>query len=190
MNPISIKKSLRLKLDRLLHIDRRDEYGLMAPTAYLAPDTVLFSKKNLFMEEDTCIPGGAMILNPRSRFIMRKHSFSSYNLCVCPGNHMAVKGMWKHDVTDQVKDALDKTHHFDQDIIVDEDVWMGINVTLLNGVHIGRGCIIGAGCTVSKITPPTPSSLATHAALPGFYLRPRKSSSTSRLSIHPKKDCL
>lgn len=154
MNPISIKKSLRLKLDRLLHIDRRDEYGLMAPTAYLAPDTVLFSKKNLFMEEDTCIPGGAMILNPRSRFIMRKHSFSSYNLCVCPGNHMAVKGMWKHDVTDQVKDALDKTHHFDQDIIVDEDVWMGINVTLLNGVHIGRGCIIGAGCTVSEITPP------------------------------------
>ena len=105
MNPISIKQTIRLKLDRLFHIDRKGEYGLMANNAYLSPDTVLFSKKNLFMEENTSIPGGAMILNPRSKFIMKKGSFSSYNLCVCPGNHAVVKGVWKHDVTDAMKDV-------------------------------------------------------------------------------------
>ena len=81
---------------------------MMANSAYLSPDTVIINKKNLYMEENTSIPGGAMILNPRSRFIMKKGSFSSYNLCVCPGNHAIVKGVWKHDVTDIMKD--EKNH--------------------------------------------------------------------------------
>ena len=154
MNPIGLKKKICMFVDRLFKIDRRAEYGLMDKTAYLAPDTILFNKKNLYMEEHTSIPGGAMILNPRSKFIMKKGSFSSYNLCVCPGNHMVVKGIWKYKVTDAIKDKLDKNGHFDQDIIVEEDVWIGINVTLLNGAHIGRGCIVGAGCVVSGNTPP------------------------------------
>lgn len=138
----------------MFHIDRRSEYGYMAQDAYLASDVILFSKKNLFMYENTSIPEGALILNPRSNFIMKRGSFSSYNLCVCPGNHMPVVGMWKHDVTDAMKDELDKERKYDRDIIVEEDVWMGINVTLLNGAHIGRGCIVGAGSIISGEWPP------------------------------------
>ena len=95
-----------------------------------------------------------MILNPRSKFIMKKGSFSSYNLCVCPGNHAAVKGVWKHDVTDAMKDEMFPDHRFDKDIIVEEDVWLGINATLLNGAHVGRGCVVGAGCVLSGSIPP------------------------------------
>lgn len=154
MNPISIKQLIRLKIDKLFHIDRRKEYGYMAKDAYLNPDTIVFNKKNLFMYENTGIPGGAMILNPRSKFIMKRGSFSSYNLCVCPGNHMSLIGKWKHDVTDAMKDEHDPDHRYDRDIVVEEDVWMGINVTLLNGAHIGRGSIIGAGCVISGEIPP------------------------------------
>ena len=121
MNPISIKQLMRLKIDKLFHINRRGEYGMMANSAYLSPDTVIINKKNLYMEENTSIPGGAMILNPRSRFIMKKGSFSSYNLCVCPGNHAIVKGVWKHDVTDIMKDELYPDHRFDKDIVVEEE---------------------------------------------------------------------
>lgn len=67
---------------------------------------------------------------------------------------MALIGKWKHDVTDAMKDELDTEHRYDRDIIVEEDVWMGINVTLLNGAHIGRGCIIGVGCVISGDIPP------------------------------------
>ena len=49
MNPIGLKQAIRMKIDRLLHIDRSKEYGLMAKTAYLAPDSIVFCKKNLFM---------------------------------------------------------------------------------------------------------------------------------------------
>ena len=150
----SIKQRIRNWLDRLFHIDRRGEYGYMAKDAYLASDVVVFNKKNLFLYENTSLPSGSLILNPRSKFIMKRGSFSSYNLCVCPGNHMPLVGMWKHDVTDAMKDELDKEHKYDRDIIVEEDVWMGINVTLLNGAHIGRGCIVGAGCVISGEWPP------------------------------------
>lgn len=154
MNPISFKKWLRLKVDRLFHVSRNAEYGMLSKSAYLSPDTIVFNKRNLYMEDNTSIPGGAMILNTRAKFIMRKGSFSSYNLCVCPGNHAVVKGMWKHEVSDNVKDKLFPDKRYDKDIVVGEDVWIGINVTLLNGAHIGRGSIIGAGCIVSGDIPP------------------------------------
>ena len=154
MHYIGFKQRIKNKIDKLFHIDRLSEYGYMAKDAHLAPDVMLFSKKNLYLYENTSIPEGALILNPRSKFIMKRGSFSSYNLCVCPGNHMPVVGMWKHDVTDAIKDQLDKDGKFDKDIIVEEDVWLGINVTLLNGAHIGRGCIVGAGCVISGEWPP------------------------------------
>lgn len=39
-------------------------------------------------------------------------------------------------------------------IIIDDDVWIGYNVTILSGTHIGQGAIIGAGTTVSGSVPP------------------------------------
>lgn len=39
-------------------------------------------------------------------------------------------------------------------IIIDDDVWVGYNVTILSGTHIGQGAIIGAGTTVSGEIPP------------------------------------
>lgn len=35
-------------------------------------------------------------------------------------------------------------------IIIDDDVWIGANVTILPGVHIGKCAIIGAGSVVTK----------------------------------------
>lgn len=126
------------------------------------------------MYENTGIPGGAMILNPRSKFIMKRGSFSSYNLCVCPGNHMALIGKWKRDVTDAMKDEIDKEGKFDRDIIVEEDVWMGISVTLLNGAHIGRGAIIGAGCVVSGEIPPYAIVVGNPAKVKRFLFTPEQ----------------
>lgn len=172
MNSIGLKKKICMLVDRLFKIDRRAEYGLMDKTAYLAPDTILFNKKNLYMEEHTSIPGGAMILNPRSKFIMKKGSFSSYNLCVCPGNHASLIGKFKHDVTDAMKDELFPDGRYDKDIVVEEDVWMGINVTLLNGAHIGRGAIIGAGCVVTGEIPPYAIAVGNPCQVKRFLFTP------------------
>ncbi|MDD9271815.1 CatB-related O-acetyltransferase [Paenibacillus sp. GCM10023248] len=39
-------------------------------------------------------------------------------------------------------------------IIIGHDVWVGNEVTLLSGIHIGHGAVIGAGTIVSKDVPP------------------------------------
>lgn len=40
------------------------------------------------------------------------------------------------------------------DIIIGNDVWIGLNVTVLQGVHIGDGAVIAAGAVVTKDVPP------------------------------------
>lgn len=40
------------------------------------------------------------------------------------------------------------------DIILDDDVWISCNCTILSGVHIGQGAIIAAGSVVSNDVPP------------------------------------
>ncbi|KAF5054948.1 2,3,4,5-tetrahydropyridine-2,6-dicarboxylate N-acetyltransferase [anaerobic digester metagenome] len=42
----------------------------------------------------------------------------------------------------------------EQDIVIENDVWLGANVVILPGVHIGEGAIIAAGAVVSKDVEP------------------------------------
>ncbi len=39
-------------------------------------------------------------------------------------------------------------------ITIEDDVWLGSNVTVVDGVTIGRGSVIGAGAVVTKSIPP------------------------------------
>ncbi len=41
-----------------------------------------------------------------------------------------------------------------QPVIVERNVWVGVNVTIIPGVRIGEGAIIGAGVVVSRNVPP------------------------------------
>ena len=38
----------------------------------------------------------------------------------------------------------------DKPVVIEDDVWIGTNVTILKGVTIGRGSIIHAGAVVTK----------------------------------------
>ena len=42
----------------------------------------------------------------------------------------------------------------DQDVVIDNDSWIGCNVTILKGVHIHEGAVIAAGSVVTKEIPP------------------------------------
>ena len=42
----------------------------------------------------------------------------------------------------------------DGPIVIEDDVWIGLNCTILKGVTIGKGCIIAAGTLVNKDCPP------------------------------------
>ena len=40
-----------------------------------------------------------------------------------------------------------------KEILIEEDVWLGVNVIVLNGVVIGKGAVIGAASVVTKSIP-------------------------------------
>jgi virginiamycin A acetyltransferase len=56
-------------------------------------------------------------------------------------------------------------------IDVDEDVWLGANVVLLDGVKIGRGAVIAAGAVVRGVVPP----LEVWGGIPARFIRRRES---------------
>ena len=62
--------------------------------------------------------------------------------------------------------------HNQEDIIIEDDVWIGANAIVLKGVHIGRGAIIGAGAVVTKNIP----SMAIAVGIPAKPLRWREAS--------------
>ena len=37
------------------------------------------------------------------------------------------------------------------EIVIEEDCWLGGNVTVLPGIRIGRGSVVGAGSVVTKV---------------------------------------
>ena len=59
------------------------------------------------------------------------------------------------------------------DVVVEEEVWIGANVTLLAGTKVGRGAIIGAGSVVSgKRIPPYAIVMGNPCKVVGFKFTP------------------
>ena len=53
-------------------------------------------------------------------------------------------------------------------IVLDDDVWLGLNVSVLEGVHIGQGAVIGAGSVVTKDIPELAIAVGVPAQVIGF----------------------
>ena len=47
-----------------------------------------------------------------------------------------------------------KTEYNTAPIIIEDKCWIGSNVTILRGTHIGTGCVVGAGCIIKGDFPP------------------------------------
>ena len=110
--------------------------------------------ENIECGDSVNIGVGATLFCTRSKIIIRGHFVSGPHLTIIAGDHMPLIGRYLDTVTDKEKDIFDINHRFDQDVIIEEDVWAGANVTILKGVTIGRGSIIAAGAVVTKDTPP------------------------------------
>lgn len=65
---------------------------------------------------------------------------------------------------------MDQGFEDERPVSIGSDVWIGDNVTILPGVHIGDGCVIGAGAVVTRDIPPYTIA----AGVPARVIRNRK----------------
>ena len=127
-------------------------YPHIDSTAYVGANVRVYNKDNFIMEEHTKVDHNAIIMNTNAKFIVHRYSGISVNLVVITGNHPMQIGKFYRTVSKK-RDHLDISK-YDKDVVVDEDVWVGANATLLCGVHIGRGAVVGAGAVITKDVPP------------------------------------
>ena len=59
---------------------------------------------------------------------------------------------WRTKLT-TMADVKEKRPENDLPVMIDDDVWVGANVTILKGVHIHTGAIVAAGALVVKDVP-------------------------------------
>ena len=127
---------------------RRDRYGYIHPTAVVYQPTWA-TKSNMFLYENTKIGENSQINAHKGKFIMKQNSQTGMFFTVIAQNH-------KFNIIGTYPGGPGWNDEEPADVVVEEDVWIGTNVTLCPGVHIGRGSVVAAGsvCVKSKESPP------------------------------------
>lgn len=120
-------------------------------------ENVVFYPMNSYFSFDTISLGSNVWIGDRAYFNATLSSINignnvlfGPNVTIRGGNHSSHiigKLLFNYD-------EGDKREEDDQPVYIEDDVWIGTNVTILKGVRICRGSIVAAGAVVNKDVPP------------------------------------
>lgn len=145
---------IKLFLERLYNKIYIPKYKRMmaqcGEEVYFSPSNSIFSYESMHVGNYVHIGYHADFVATRSRIVIGDHVVFGPHVSIRGGDHR-VDVIGKY--VDEVKDE-DKLPENDADVVFEGDNWIGMNVTILKGVTIGRGAIIAAGAVVNKNIPP------------------------------------
>lgn len=136
------------RLYSLFFYNYRKRMGYCDKTATVSFPLHISNPKNVFLYEGTKVED-ATILSTNAKFILKKYSGTTAGLKVITGSHERRIGRFYRTITEE-----EKKKGLDADVVVEEDCWIGMNVTLLSGVTVGRGATIATGAVVTRSVPP------------------------------------
>ncbi|MCS3177396.1 galactoside O-acetyltransferase [Candidatus Bacteroides intestinigallinarum] len=144
------------------------ELGYRGKNVMLGIPASCSSLKRMYLYDNTNIFDGFRFISYTGKFIMKENSGAAEGLTIITGNHHRVVGEF-------IKETIQKrSEDIEQDIIVHEDVWIGANVILMEGCHVGRGANIGAGSVVRFKIPPYAVVIGNPAKIVGFSYSPEE----------------
>lgn len=107
-----------------------------------------YSYSTISIGDDVFVGKGAKFVASVSSITIDNKVMFGPNVTIRGGTHnITQKGQFMADVH---KKRLED----DLPVVIESDVWVGACVTILKGVHIGRGAVIGAGTVVVKNVAP------------------------------------
>lgn len=140
-------KALKMLYRRFIPLKK--ELGYCGKNSILEYPLWFESKKGVFIEDNVTIRALAHFINsPSERITIKKYSVLATNCTIITNSHRSTVGVPQF--------LLGVSHINDKsaDVVIEEDVWVGANVTIMSGVTLGRGCIVAAGALVTKSVPP------------------------------------
>lgn len=105
--------------------------------------------ENISIHPSSGLGPHATLYSTDARIVIKEHVICGPNLTIITGDHQYRVDQW----IDQVG-AKEKDPGKDQDVVIERDVWIGANVTILKGVTVGESSVIAAGALVVKDVPP------------------------------------
>lgn len=124
---------------------------------------------NLSVGDGTSIPKGSVFYCTQAPLTIGKKVIFGPRPTIITGDHrIDIIGKYIIDVTDEEKKSLRvkveglkindngnvNGNPYDLPVVIEDDVWVGANVTILKGVTIGRGSVVAAGAVVTRSCPP------------------------------------
>lgn len=124
---------------------------------------------NLSVGDGTSIPKGSVFYCTQAPLTIGKKVIFGPRPTIITGDHrIDIIGKYIIDVTDEEKKSLRvkveglkinddgsiNGSPYDLPVVIEDDVWVGANVTILKGVTIGRGSVVAAGAVVTRSCPP------------------------------------
>ena len=123
-----------------------------------------YGAENISVGDDVYIGPKAMFLSTEAKIIMGKKIMFGPEVAIATGNHRTdLLGRYMFDI--KVEEKIPEN---DEDVIINDDVWIGMRAIILKGVTIGEGSIIGAGAIVTKDVPPYSIYLSQDKIIPRF----------------------
>lgn len=123
-----------------------------------------YGAENIIVGDDVYIGPKAMFLSTEAKIIMGKKIMFGPEVAIATGNHRTdLLGRYMFDI--KVEEKLSEN---DEDVIIEDDVWIGMRAIILKGVTIGEGSVVGAGAVVTKNIPPYSIYLSPDRIIPRF----------------------
>lgn len=100
--------------------------------------------QNIEVGENSYINGGGEIVaSPNAKIKIGNNCLISYRV------HMRTEA---HCYKSQNK-LINQQGHYEANIIIEDDVWVGFGAQIMAGVTLHTGCVVGAGAVVTKDVP-------------------------------------
>lgn len=168
---------------RILGLQRKEALGKIAvidETAWISEDSVIDNKYNLKEKiqvgkksritgdlilvgnggeikiGDYCYIGAHSKIWSAEKITIGDRVLISHNVNIHDNISHSLNAVERHeDFVCFVENTIPKTYNLRaQEIIIEDDAWIGFNATVMKGVTIGKGAIVGANTMITKDVPP------------------------------------
>ena len=135
--------------DKLLAVFYKGAMKYCGKHVYLLPSSSDFKGLwNMSVGDYTSIPKGSVFYCTEASLTIGKKVIFGPHPTIITGDHrIDVVGKY-------IMDSNEKLPENDAPVVIEDDVWIGANVTILKGVTIGRGSVVAAGAVVTKSCSP------------------------------------